>query len=271
MAEQLSKMWRQPVVIENRPGAGTGIGAAYVAKARADGYTLLFSSNSYVTNAAVQRNLPFDPVADLQPVVMTAAAQLAIFAGSRIPIASLGEAVAQAKAQKVFVAMTGTGSPGHLIAELFKDKAQINLEFVTYKGFPEALVDLAGGRVDLYIASVTTGLPVLATKKARAIAIASDTRSRLVPDVPTVAESGFPGLEFDVWYGVFVPTGTPADVVAKINASVTAVMSSPEARDFLDKNEALPRTSSPDQFQKIVRDEIAKWKALVTKNNIVAQ
>lgn len=270
LADGLSKLWKQSVVVENRPGAGSAIGAAHVAKARPDGYTLLFVSSTFTTNAATQKSLPFDPVKDLQPVGMGAIGQMVIVTGSRVPMPTLGDLIKQAKSQKIFYGTTGVGSSTQFAAELFSDVAGIKMQPVHYKGGTDALVDMAGGRLDVYVGTVTQVLSSVANKTAMPVAIVSKTRSKALPDVPTVAEAGAAGAETDLWWGVFTAAKTPKPVVAKINEGINAVMTTPESADFLSKHGAIPEKMSVDQFSKLVSSELARWKELAKTHNIVA-
>lgn len=270
LAENLGKLWKQTVVIENRPGAGSAIGSAHVAKARPDGYTLLFVSSTFTTNAATQKNLPFDPVKDLQPVGIGALGQMVIVTGTRTPMPTLADLIKQAKSQKIFYGTTGVGSSTQFAAELFSDVAGIKMQAVHYKGGTDALVDMAGGRLDVYVGTVTQVQPSIASKTAVPVAVASKARVQALPDVPTVAEAGAPGAETDFWWGVFTAAKTPKAVVAKINESINAVMATPESAEFLAKQGAIPAQMNVDEFTKHVASELAKWQELAKTHNIVA-
>lgn len=270
LADGLSKLWSTPVVVENRPGAGSAIGSAHVAQSRPDGYTLLFVSGTFTTNAATQTNLPFDPVKDLKPVGMGALGQMVIVTGSRVPVGNLTELTKAAKAQKIFYGTTGVGSSTQFAGELLNDVADIKMEAVHYKGGTDALVDMAGGRLDVYVGTVTQVLSSVASDKAKPLAIASKTRSKALPDVPTVAEAGFAGAEADIWWGVFAPSGTPDAIVTKINQGINTVMGSAEATEFLAKHGAMPTAMSVAEFSDHVTKELAKWRELATKHNIKA-
>ena len=178
LAENLTKLWKQTVLVENRPGAGGALGAANVSKAKPDGYTLLFSSSSYTTNAAVEANMPFDPQKDLKPVGIAAIGQMIVIVGPRLPLSSLADLVKHTKAQKVFYGTSGAGSSSTFTAELLNDVAGMKMETVNYKGGTEALIDLVGGRIDVYVGSVTSVLPTVNAKTAKAIAVASKLAPR---------------------------------------------------------------------------------------------
>ncbi|MBS7701036.1 MULTISPECIES: tripartite tricarboxylate transporter substrate-binding protein [unclassified Chelatococcus] len=271
LADGLSKLWGTPVVVENRPGAGSAIGSAHVAQSKPDGYTLLFVSGTFTTNAATQANLPFDPVKDLKPVGMGALGQMVIVTGSRVPTSNLADLVKAAKTQKVFYGTTGVGSSTQFAGELLNDVAGIKMEPVHYKGGTDALVDMAGGRLDVYVGTVTQVLSSVTSNKAKPVAIASKTRSKALPDVPTVAEAGFAGAEADIWWGVFAPSGTPDAVVTKINQGINKVMASQEATEFLAKHGAMPAEMSVAEFSDHVTKELAKWRELAVKHNIKAE
>jgi tripartite-type tricarboxylate transporter receptor subunit TctC len=270
LADGLGKLWNQTVLVENRPGAGSAIGSTHVARAKPDGYTLLFMSATLTTNAATQPNLPFDPLKDLQAVAISAIGQMVVVTGSRVPLPNLGELAKQAKAQKLFYATSGIGGTTHFSTELLSDVAGIKMESVHYKGGTEALIDIGGGRVDVFVGSVTQVLSSVANKTATPIAIAGKTRSPLLPDVPTVAEAGFPGAESDVWWGLFAPAGMPQDILARINEGVNTVMATPAAAEVLAKNGAVPARMTVEQFSAHVANELAKWKEIARKHNITA-
>ena len=239
-------------------------------KSRPDGYTLMFSSSSYTINSAVQATLPFDPIKDLKPVALSMRGQMIMVTGSRVPLPTVADVIKQAKAQKLFYGGNGASSTT-FAAELFNSVTGVKLELVNYKGGPDALVDLIGGRIDAYFGTVTTVLPHLANKTVTAVAVTSKTRSKLLPDVPTISEAGYPAAETDIWWGVFAPAGTPPDILAKIHADVTAVVNTPEAVAFLDKQAAIPGNTSMEDFSAAVASELAQWKQLAKENNIVAQ
>jgi tripartite-type tricarboxylate transporter receptor subunit TctC len=268
VADGLSKLWKQPVVVENRPGAGSAIGAAHVANSPKDGHTLLFVSSTFTTNAATQKNLPFDPVKDLQPVAMGALTQMLVVAGNRIPSKSLKELMEAAKTQKVFYGSTGVGSSTQFAAELLNDVAGVKTDPVHYKGGTDAIVDMVGGRIDLYVGTVTQVQSNVKNNQVKAFAVMSSKRSEALPDVPTIAEAGYPGAEMDNWWGIFVAAGTPAPIVEKLNAGIREVMSKPEAAEFLSKQGALPSLMTQPEFEAHVKKELGKWKELATKHNI---
>jgi tripartite-type tricarboxylate transporter receptor subunit TctC len=246
VADGLAKRWGQPVVVENYPGAGTMIGTGEVTQAEPDGYTLLFHSSALSANAAAADNLAFDIAEDLQPVAVVATGDMVIATGSRVPLPTLADVVKQAETAELFHATAGTGT-GQLLSELFAKEAGIEMEAVNYKSPPDALVDLAAGRVDLFITSVTSYLSSVAADKSTPVAVASKERATALPDVPTTAEAGYPGVVIEPWWGLLAPTGTPADILAKINADVNAVMAEPASIAFLEASHSRPEAMDVDE------------------------
>lgn len=264
LSEALSKLWGEAVVIENRPGAGSALGAAYVAKAKPDGYTLLFVSTSYTTSAATQAKLPFDPKKDLTAVAMMGVSDLFVNAGKRVSLTSLADVKGQANAQTIFAATPGLGSLGHLGQLLLMDTMDVKMEFVHHTSGAAVLTDLGGGRVDtaigvLFEAKSGNGTP---------IAVMSERRNPALPNVPTVVEAGFPAAQADIWFGVFAPAGTPQDVIEKINGDVVSVMKSQEGAAFLEKQATRPSNETPAQMSKRVNAEIDRWTALAEKHGV---
>ena len=271
LADALGGHWDADVIVENRPGAGSAIGSAYVAQAEPDGHTLLFVSGTITTNAATQPNLPFDPVNDLQPVGMGALGQFVVVVGDRVEAKTLGELIETAKAQKVFYGTTGVGSSTHFAAALLSDVAGIEMEPVHYPGGTDALLDIAGGRLDMYVGSVPQVLSTVQAGSARAIAVTSETRAAALPDVPTVVEEGLPDAVFDIWWGVFTTAGTPQEVVEEINTAINAAMSTPEAATFLEEMGAAPKPMSVAEFAELVHAEIARWRELAAEHGIKSE
>lgn len=268
LVDRLRELWKQPVVVENRPGAGSAIGVAYVTRAKPDGYTLLFVSSSFSTMAATQKHLQFDPVKDLQPVGMVALGDQFVLAGSRISMSTLKDLQKQAKAQPIFYATTGVGANPHFAGELLNDILGINMQAVHYQGGSPAMNDVRGGRVDLYFATATE----VARGVGKPLAVMSEQRSALFPAVPTVAEAGFPDALFGWWGGVFAPAGTPKDLTIKINLDVFTVMTSKEASEFLAQQGFRPPPKmTVEEFSNFVPREITKWSELAKKHGMVIE
>lgn len=271
LADGLSKSLGVPVIVENMPGAGSAVGSARVAQSEPDGHTILFVSSTYTTNAATQPNLPFDPVKDLVPVGIGALGQMVIVTGDKLGATDLKGLVDAAKSGGVFYGTTGVGSSTHFAAALFSDVIGAEMEPVHYPGGTDALIDVAGGRLDVYFGTVAQALSSIEGGKVKGLAVTSVNRAGALPDVPTVSEAGFPGTEVENWWGVFAPAATPEPIVEKINATITEVMTSPEAEDFLTRQGALPAKMTVPEFQEYVSSEIAKWRELATEHGIAAE
>jgi tripartite-type tricarboxylate transporter receptor subunit TctC len=268
VAEGLAKLWNKPVVIENAPGAGTMVGTGTVAMADPDGYTLLFQSSQLSGTTALAKDLPFEVTKALQPIAVVATGDMVILTGTRTPMPTLADVAAKANETKVFYASSGPGSTGEMVLEVFSDEAGINMESVRYKSPPEALIDLVGGRVDLFSTSVTTYLSSAAVGKSTPVAVASEERAPSLPDVPTVAEAGFPDAVVKPWWGVFAPAGTPPEILAKINADVNSLMAQPEAIEFLGKSHSTPEAMSIEESTDFVFGDIDRSGELIEKRNL---
>jgi tripartite-type tricarboxylate transporter receptor subunit TctC len=264
LAEQLEKRWKRTVVVENRPGAGSAIGSAYVTKAKPDAYTLLFVSSSYTSNAATQKSLPFDPLKDLQPIGMAAVADRFISTGRRVPMGTLADLVREAKSQKIFYGTSGVGSLAHLTGELMNEVLGITMAPVHYAGGSEVMVDLGGGRIDVVFSSLTD----ISTGIGTPVAVMSERRSTALPNVPTVQEAGYPDTRVPNWWGVFAPTGTPKELIDRIHQDIVAVMGTAEAAEYLARQGAMASAMSTDAFATHVESELNKWKAVVEKQGV---
>jgi tripartite-type tricarboxylate transporter receptor subunit TctC len=267
LAERLGKLWKQTVIVENRPGAGSAIGTAHVTKSKPDGYTLLFVSGSLTTNAAIQKNLPFDVVKDLQPVAMAAIGDLIVLTGKRTPMASLKEMEAEAQSKTLFYGTPGVGTLAHMGAELLNDALGVQMKPVHYPGGTEAITDMGGGRIDVYTCAVNdakkgVGMP---------IAVMSEKRSASFPDVPTTTELGYLEAVANIWLWVFGPAKLPKEVSEKINRDIVDIMKSPDAAEFLDAQGSTPSDMSVSDFTTFVANELKKWSNLAQKHDIGAK
>jgi tripartite-type tricarboxylate transporter receptor subunit TctC len=267
LAERLAKLWNQPVVVENRPGAGSVIGTAHVTKAKPDGYTLLFVSGSLTTNAAIQKTLPFDAARDLQPIAMAAVGDLVVLTGTRTPVSSLEDIKAEAKAKTIFYGTPGVGTLAHLAAELLNDVQGMEMKPVHYPGGTEAITDMGGGRIDVYVCAINDA------KKGvgKPVAVMSAKRSASFPDVPTTVELDYPDALANIWLGVFGPAGLPKDIAEKINHDVVSVMKSTEAAEFLEAQGSMPSEMSVDEFTVHVARELKKWSELAQSHGFAAK
>lgn len=265
VGEQLGKRLGRPVLIENRPGAGANVGAEIAARAPADGYTLLMGPASvYAISATLYPKLGYDLVKDLVPVSLIANVPHVLLVGNDLPVKSVPELIAFAKKRNggLNIASQGSGTVSHLEAELLKSMAGIDMTHVPYRGSAPALLDLMGGRVQVMFDSIASALPHIRAGKLRAIAVAAATRSPLLPDLPTVAES-LPGYSAHSWLGIFVPAGTPKPVVERLQRDLAAAIEDPKARARLVEAGFEPKSSTSVAFAKLVRDEIAKWQPIV--------
>lgn len=257
--------WGQPVVIENRTGAGGNIGAEAVAKSPPDGYTLNMSAiGPHAVNVTLFSKLPYDPVKDFATVALVLEAEGLLVAHPSVPASSVAELIAYARANpgKLTFASAGTGTASHLAGELFKSMAQLEMTHVPYKGNVPAITDLLAGQTSLLFATMPTVLPHAKAGKLRALATIGAARSRAAPEVPTVAET-LPGFEVNNWIGLFAPAGTPAPIVQRWNAEVMRIMQLPEIQARLPVEGARFAPNSPDQFAQFVKTEIAKWASVV--------
>jgi tripartite-type tricarboxylate transporter receptor subunit TctC len=262
------------IVVENKPGANGALGSDLVAKATPDGYTLLLTDVGGLTSApAVAQNLPFDPVRDFTPVTTIAWSPHLVVVAPNVEAKTLAELVALAKRKPgaLNCATVGAGSAPHLAGALFAKRAGAEWGFVPYKGGAQALNDLAAGQSDVMFNGMLATLPFVQAGKLRALGIASDTRWSTVPDLPTVAEQGFPGFMTGSWQGLLAPAGTPAPVVARIAAEFARALAVPEVTQRLTAQGAEPRTQSPAEFGAFIRSETAKWAQLVKETGIRAE
>ena len=262
IGQKLSDAWGLPVVIDNRPGAGSTVGTALAARAPADGYTLVMSSISLAFDTTIYKDLPYDAVRDLAPVGLVATQPNILAVHPSLPVKSVSELLAQARARPgaINYASAGNGSGPHLATELLKMLAGISLTHITYKGTGPALNDLLGGQVQMMIAVMASTLPHVASGKLRGLAVTGAARSPSAPDMPTIAESGVPDYEFNTWYGIQVPAGTPRAVVDLLNAEVLRALQAPDVRARFAAGGLEPLASTPDAFGAMVRAEIAKWR-----------
>ena len=248
IADQLTRKWGQSVVVENKPGAGGSIAAALLTQAKPDGNTLLFQSSTIVVVSATNPDVPYDAQSDIAPIAMPTTGSLLMVTGTRVPMATVDDIVKQAKEQTIFYGGNGANT-STFAAEQFAEAAGIELEQVNYPGGADILVDMAGGRVDVYIGTLATIQPFIDQGAAVPVAVLNKTRDPLLPDVPTIAEAGYPDAEFPIFWGLYGPAEIPAELREKINRDVTEVINSPESVAFLAKQSAAPTQMSVDEFK----------------------
>ena len=266
VGQKLAEGLGQPVVIDNRPGAGTAIGAEATAKAPPDGYTVMIGTvSSHAINPALNPGLKYDPVKDFAPISLVASIPFALLAHPSLAARSVPELVALAKAKPdaLNFSSAGNGTSNHLAGELFKRMTGTSIVHVPYKGSAPALTDLVAGQVQLMFDLVLTAAPHVRSGAARALAVTGRERSAVLPGVPTVAESGVPGYEVSAWFGLFAPAGTPASVVSALAAETAKALRQPDLRERLAAQGADPITNTPEQFAAFVKEELAKWSGVV--------
>jgi tripartite-type tricarboxylate transporter receptor subunit TctC len=273
VGQALAAVLGQPVVADNRPGAGTMLASEITAKAPPDGYTLLMVTNSHAINASLHKNLRYDPIEDFAFVSMVASVPYWIVVHPSVPVKTVADLIALAKRRPgdLYFASAGAGSGTHLAFELFQSMAQIHLTHVPYKGGSAALIDLIGGHVQLMASNTINSRPHVLSGKLRALAITSTRRSALYPEVPTVAESGLPGYQADAWYGVVAPARTPAAIVARLNREIVAILGTGDARDKLASQGAEVAASTPEQFAQLMQSDIVKWAKVTSRLSLQMQ
>lgn len=268
VAAEMSKTLGQSVVIDNRPGASGMIGSEMVTKAASDGYTLLANASIHVINPSVYPDMRFDAIKDFAPITQLAQVPLVLVVPANSPIKSVKDLVEYAKANpgKVNFGSAGSASAQHLAGESFKIAAGIQMQHIPYKGSAPALTDLAGGQLQLMFDSMPSATPMINSGKLRAIAVTTATRAKARPDLPTIAESGFPGFDISTWYAYWAPKGTPADIVEKLSAAAAQALKNPEVIAKYEAMGAEPVGSTPKQFAAYVESEAKKWNDIVKKS-----
>jgi len=271
--QKLSEMWNQPVVVDNRPGAGGTIGAAVVAKSTPDGYTLLVHSAAQAYNPSIYPSLPYDTVKDFIDIVPLGGQPNVLVVAPSTGIKTVAELIAQAKQKpgQLNFGSAGTGSGTHINGEKFKLAAGIDVVHIPYKGTPEALTDTIAGRVTYFFSPISAALPFVRDGKLVALAVSTAKRSGALPNVPTVAEAGLQGFDYSLWVGMFAPAGTPADVVDKIARDVRTVAQSADVKERFAALGAEQMPMTPSEFKQFVDGEIADSAKVVKAAGIKAQ
>jgi len=270
IGKKLTEAWGQPVVVENRAGAGGLIGTAAVATAAPDGYTLLLVSSTFTINPAIKKTMPFDTIKDFTPVAFIARSPLLVTASNQLPVKSAREllALARSKPGQITYASSGPGSINQISAELIALSAGAKLMHVPYKGGAPALNDLLGGHVDIYVSSLPQVLQLAQSGQVKALAVTSAKRTALLPDVPTLEESGIAGFDLWSWWGIVGPAGMPANVVNALNSEIGKMLNSPELGTFLSNEGAEAETMTPQQFGDLMRLEAERWIKVAHEANI---
>jgi tripartite-type tricarboxylate transporter receptor subunit TctC len=268
-AQKLTESLGQPVVVDNRPGAGGNIGAELVAKSPPDGYTMLMGTvGTHAINPSLYPKMPYDHVRDFAPIILVAGVPNVLVVNPSLPVNSVQELIAYAKANpgRLNFASSGNGTSIHLSAELFKTMTGVQMAHIPYKGSAPALQDLAGGQVQLMFDNLPSSLALIKAGRLKALAVTSKARAQALPDVPTVAESGLPGFEASSWFGLLAPTGTPQPVIAKVNGEIAKWLATPEAKEKLLAQGANAAGGTPEDFARHIAAETAKWQKVVKES-----
>lgn len=272
-ATKLSIAWKQPVIVENKPGGGTVIGTHAAATAPADGYTVLVVQFPFAANPWLYKDLPYDTAKAFAPVVLAGRSPMLIVSNAAGPLRTLGEVLAAAKARPgaLNYGSSGAGSSNHLAMALFESVSGTRMTQVPYKGSTPLLTDLAGGQIDLAIDLLPHALPFIQSGKVRPLAIASTRRSPLMPELPTAAEAGVPGYEVTSWHGFVVPAGTPQPVIDKLNRELNAIFAMDDVKKIFAQQGVVPDGGTPAQFKTFIDSQMALWKKVVTDGHITAE
>lgn len=266
VATKLSETLKWSIVVDNRPGAGGNIGVDLAAKAPADGYTIVMGQTSNLAvNPTLYAKLPYDPVKDLAPITTVADAPLVLVVAASSKFKTLADVVAAAKAKPgdVTFATPGNGTVAHLTGELFQRAAGIKLQHIPYKGSAQAITDLMGGTVDVFMASVPTAMAHLKSGKMRALAVSSAKRSASLPDVPPINDAGYTGFDANTWFGLLAPAGTPASVIARLNTEVNRVLQMPDVREKIRGEGGDILGGTPEAFGNLIKGDVVKWGKVV--------
>jgi tripartite-type tricarboxylate transporter receptor subunit TctC len=274
VAQKLQEAWGQPVVVENRPGAGGALGAELTAKSAADGYTIMGGTiSTHAINASVYPKLPYHPVRDFQPVTQLAQQPNMLVVHPSVPASNVAELITLLKASpdKYTYSTAGNGTSTHLGGELFKSMSGTRMQHVPYKGSSPAIAAAMAGHVSMSFDNISSAYPQVRAGKLRALAVTTAKRSAIAPEVPTLAEAGLPGYELGSWHGVFAPAGTPLDIVQKLNGAIVKAIQAPDVRDRLGVLGVEPVGSSVEEFAAFVRAEVPKWAKVVEESGARAE
>jgi len=271
LAAKLAETWTQPLVVDNRPGAGGNLAVEIVARSAPDGYTLLCASSSFSIIPSLNRELSYNPLKDFAPVTLMTSAPYLLVLNSAVPAQSVKELIALAKAQpgKLNYASAGAGSTLHLAGELFKSLAGVDIVHVPYRG-ATGITDLIAGAVQLSFAGLPQTLPHVKAGRLKALAVTTARRATVLPELPTIADAGVPGYEVDPWYGVIAPAGTPRAIIDRLNAAFAQALAAPDMKEKFMLQGLEPRATTPAEFSTLIEKEIAKWSKVVRDAGIKA-
>lgn len=270
VSQKLTETLGRTFVVENRPGAGGTTAYAALAKAPADGYSLLAISTSYTMSSALYPNLPYDPVRDFAPITLMGTAPYSIATHPSLPVKTVADLIALARAKPGVLnfASGGLGSAGHMTGELFKSMARIHMTYIPYKGGELALVDLIAGQVHVVFTALVTTLPHFRTGRVRVLAVTGTKRHHSLPQIPTVTESGLPGYEPVSWYGWLAPAGTPTAIVDKLNQEISGLIRLPDVQERFARDGAEPVSSTPSELGERIASELARWRKVVKESKL---
>jgi tripartite-type tricarboxylate transporter receptor subunit TctC len=272
LQKELAPALGQSIVIENKPGAGSTIGTAEVANAKPDGYTLVMVSTAHVISPHLYKQMPYDALKDFTPVTKLAEGPYVLAVHPSLPVKTVQELIALAKQSpgKIDYASSGNGSAQHLVGALFEKMSGANLNHVPYKGSNQAMNDVLGGQVKVTFAGVPNVLPNIANGKLKALGVSTAKRYADMPDVPTIAEAGVAGYDATIWLGILAPPNTPREIVQKLNAEITKVLSTPESRKLMASAGVDVATSTPEQFARLMQVELERWGRVVKETGMEA-
>jgi tripartite-type tricarboxylate transporter receptor subunit TctC len=273
IAQQLNEAWGQPVIIDNRPGAGTTMGTELVARATPDGYTLLLTNGSIGTVPALYKKLSFDPLRDLAPIALTITSPYVLSVHPSVKATSVPEFITLARAtgSKMVYGSVGQGSLAHLTMELFKSQAKFDMLHVPYKGGAPSVTALLGGEIQAIFSPVSVIVPLARAGKVRALAVSSLKRVEFAPDLPSVAELGFPGFDAVSWYPIFAPAGTPRALIQKINADVNRILTKPDIRARFLKVGMIPHVGPPEALRDYFQTDVKRWNRIIADLGITPE
>jgi tripartite-type tricarboxylate transporter receptor subunit TctC len=266
LGQKVAESVKQPVIVDNKPGAGGNIGADFVAKAPADGYTILMGAvATHAINPTLYAKIPYDAVRDFSPVTQVASTPNVLVVNPSLPVASVADLVAHARANpgKLNFGSGSTGSAGHLAGELFKSLAGVQMTHIPYKGAAPAMQDLIGGQIHLMFDNMASSLTQVRAGRVKALAVTTAKRSSLAPELPTVAESGLAGFDISTWFGIFAPAGTPREAIARLHAEFTRALAAPDVREKMINLGAEPVGNTPAEFATYIRAEAEKYARVI--------
>jgi tripartite-type tricarboxylate transporter receptor subunit TctC len=269
IGEKLSQAWKQPVVVENKPGAAGNIGAELVARSAPDGYTFLIAANNILAiNPTLYNQLPFDPLKDFAPVTLIGTVPVLLVVNSSLPVKSVAELIELAKSSPdgLTYASSGSGSPQHLSSELFKSMSGVKLLHVPYKGAAPAVTDLIGGQVQMLLGPINSVLPHVKSGKLRALGVASTKRLPYLGNVPTIDEAGLPGYESDIWIALVAPAKTPNEIIDKVQSEIGAILTQPDVREKLAAQGIEPAGSSPESLSALISKDLTRWSKVIKES-----